>query len=144
MKIKEKQIQNRCQEVFLFFFFFPMWRIITVWNSLPGKIVKAKRRRSLNKQLDCKQIAKTMRCGLSLFSVWMFWDKMKPLAIPQALNVQTMQRELANILMSLFLRFQCEIVECHLEDFHVGILPLKHMCLRRNTKCENIKFQVRD
>ena len=45
------------------FFFFSMQRIINVWNSLPGKIVKAKRGRSLNKQLDCKEIAKTMRCG---------------------------------------------------------------------------------
>lgn len=49
MKIKEKQLEQMSGSVS----FFPMQRIINVWNSLPGKIVKAKRR-SLNKQLDCK------------------------------------------------------------------------------------------
>lgn len=47
MKIKEKQIQNRCQEAFFF-----KQRIINVWNGLLGKIVKAKTRRSLKKQLE--------------------------------------------------------------------------------------------
>lgn len=37
MEIKEKQIQNRCQEAFFF-----MRRITNVWNGLPGSIVKAK------------------------------------------------------------------------------------------------------
>lgn len=37
MEIKEKQIQNRCQEAF-----FSMRRITNVWNGLPGSIVKAK------------------------------------------------------------------------------------------------------
>lgn len=40
MEIKEKQIQNRCQEAFFFFFF--LQRITNVWNGLPGLIVKAK------------------------------------------------------------------------------------------------------
>lgn len=53
-----------------------------------------------------------------------------------------MQRELADIPVSVFLRFKCELVECHFGDFHAGILPLKHMCFRRNMKCENITFQV--
>lgn len=39
MEIKEKQIQNRCQEAFFFFF---LQRITNVWNGLPGLIVKAK------------------------------------------------------------------------------------------------------
>lgn len=37
-----------------FLIFFPTQRVINVWNSLPGKIVKGKRGRSLSKQLGCE------------------------------------------------------------------------------------------
>lgn len=148
MKIKEKQIQNRCQEVFLLLFlllFFSLQRIINVQNSLPGKIVKAETERSLNKQLDCKQLAKTSRCsesnGLCLFlRVQMFLDNIKCLGLPQTLNFQAEQREFADILGSVFLRFKCELVECRFGDFHFGNLPFEHMCFRRNV-CEDIKIQ---